>query len=74
MVSGKCVFFQHIWTSFSGQKLVKMHLFAKHDKDVDILTYRDATVTSKFTKTKSPKHHTNFMLALGTIHILRKHF
>lgn len=41
-----------------------MHLFAKHDKDVDILTYRDATVTSKFTKTKSPKHHTNFMLAL----------
>lgn len=36
----------------------------EHDKDVDILTYRDATVTSKFTKTKSPKHHTNFMLAL----------
>ena len=52
----------------------KCTFIAKHDKDVDVLTYRDATVTSKFTKTKSPKHHTNFMLALGTIHILRKHF
>ena len=64
----KTVFFQwflpNLKENFCGQNLVKTHLFAKHDKDVDILTYRDATVTSKFTKTKSPKHHTNFMLAL----------
>jgi trimethylamine monooxygenase len=35
-----------------------------HDKDINILTYRDVSFTSKFTKTKSPIHHTTFMTAL----------
>jgi len=35
-----------------------------HDKDINILTYRDISFTSKFTKTKSPIHHTTFMTAL----------
>jgi len=35
-----------------------------HDKDEDILTYRDKSYASKFTGTKSPIHHTNFMYAL----------
>jgi len=34
------------------------------DKKKDILTYRDQSFTSKFTGTKSPIHHTNFMYAL----------
>merc|ERR1712059_16976 len=35
-----------------------------HDKEVDILTYRDKSYPSKFTGTQSPIHHTNFMYAL----------
>jgi len=34
------------------------------DKKKDILTYRDQSFTSKYTGTKSPIHHTNFMYAL----------
>ena len=36
----------------------------EHDKDVDVLSYRDKSFTSKFTGTKSPIHHTTFMKAL----------
>merc|ERR1711934_705713 len=35
-----------------------------HDKDVDILTYRDKSYASKITGTQSPVHHTNFTYAL----------
>jgi len=35
-----------------------------HDKQHDILTYRDVSFTSKYTKTKSPVHHTTFMTAI----------
>jgi len=35
-----------------------------HDKEVNILTYRDKSFASKFTGTQSPIHHTNFMYAL----------
>ena len=34
------------------------------DKDRDILTYRDVSFASKFTKTQSPIHHSTFMSAL----------
>ena len=34
------------------------------DKVNNILTYRDISFASKFTKTKSPIHHTPFMTAL----------
>ncbi len=36
----------------------------EHDKDVDVLSYRDKSFASKFTGTKSPIHHTTFMKAL----------
>lgn len=36
----------------------------EHTKYRDIMTYRDESCTSKFTGTKSPIHHTNFMYAL----------
>lgn len=36
----------------------------EHDKDRDILTYRDISFASKFTKTQSPIHHSTFMSAL----------
>jgi trimethylamine monooxygenase len=36
----------------------------EHDKDKDILTYRDMSFASKFTKTQSPIHHSTFMTAL----------
>jgi len=35
-----------------------------HDKEVDILSYRDKSFSSKFTGTKSPIHHSTFMSAL----------
>jgi len=35
-----------------------------HDKDIDILSYRDKSFSSKFTNTKSPIHHSTFMSAL----------
>ena len=34
------------------------------DKDRDILTYRDISFASKFTKTQSPIHHSTFMTAM----------
>ena len=36
----------------------------KHDKVNNILTYRDVSFASKFTKTQSPIHHTTFMTAM----------
>jgi len=36
----------------------------EHDKDTNILTYRDISFASKFTKTQSPIHHSTFMTAL----------
>ena len=36
----------------------------EHDKDRDILTYRDISFASKFTKTQSPIHHSTFMTAM----------
>jgi len=36
----------------------------EHDKDTDVLSYRDKSFTSKFTGTKSPIHHSTFMSAL----------
>jgi trimethylamine monooxygenase len=36
----------------------------EHDKDDNILTYRDKSFASIFTGTKSPIHHTTFMEAL----------
>merc|ERR1739844_171789 len=35
-----------------------------HDKEVDVLSYRDKSFASKFTGTKSPIHHSTFMSAL----------
>jgi len=35
-----------------------------HDKDNNILTYRDVSFASKHTGVQSPVHHTNFMYAL----------
>jgi len=36
----------------------------EHDKDENILTYRDKSFASKFTGTKSPIHHSTFLDAL----------
>ena len=36
----------------------------EHDKDKDISTYRDVSHTSKFTKIKSPVHHTPWTQAM----------
>ena len=36
----------------------------EHDKDKDILTYRDVSFASKFTGNQSPIHHSTFMSAL----------
>jgi len=35
-----------------------------HHKEIDILSYRDQSFSSKFTGTKSPIHHSTFMSAL----------
>lgn len=36
----------------------------EHDKHNNILTYRDVSFASKFTKTQSPIHHSTFMTAM----------
>lgn len=35
-----------------------------HHKEIDVLSYRDQSFSSKFTETKSPIHHSTFMSAL----------